>query len=91
MSGPNGDPNISTDDDIIDNEDEFRVQLSTATPSGEDQQSLDKDSPASEGEKGEEDKAGLLNVTQNNIPPTNMSIFPFLKCSCDRIFSVPFM
>uniref|UniRef100_A0A8C7G5H5 Bublin coiled coil protein n=1 Tax=Oncorhynchus kisutch TaxID=8019 RepID=A0A8C7G5H5_ONCKI len=88
MSGPNGDPNISTDDDVItepstlldqinscldDLEErndslndqlhellesnwqawqEFRVQLSTATPPGEDQQSPDKDSPASEGRRG---------------------------------------
>ncbi|CAB1332751.1 unnamed protein product [Coregonus sp. 'balchen'] len=101
MSGPNGDPNIPSDDGIIEDEDEFneeeyaaintmldqinsclddleerndslngklhellesnlqarqefRVQLSTATAPGEEQPSPDKDSPATEGEKGEE-------------------------------------
>ncbi|XP_041754284.1 bublin coiled-coil protein isoform X2 [Coregonus clupeaformis] len=101
MSGPNGDPNFSIDDGIIDDEDEFseegntaintmldqinsclddleerndslndklhellesnrqarqefRVQLRTTTPPGEEQLSPDKYSPTTEGEKGEE-------------------------------------
>uniref|UniRef100_A0A4W5K0M9 Bublin coiled coil protein n=1 Tax=Hucho hucho TaxID=62062 RepID=A0A4W5K0M9_9TELE len=79
---------------------EFRVQLSTATPP-RGATVPGQGFSGSEGEKGEEDKAGLPNVIQiNNILPIYMSIFPFLKCSCgvltlksewDFSFSVPFM
>ncbi|XP_020321001.1 UPF0184 protein C9orf16 homolog isoform X1 [Oncorhynchus nerka] len=104
MSGPNGDPNIPSDDGIIEDEDEFneegnteyaaintmldqinsclddleerndslngklhellesnrqarqefRGQLTTATPPGEEKLFPDQDSPATEGEKGGE-------------------------------------